>query len=163
MRPVSGIDLDRYTRQLIDRFSNPELADTVARLCTNTLKLIPTFLLPVIRSQLAAGGPIARATAVITCWARYAEGTDEAGGQITIVDERAAQLHAAASRQREEPLAFLQDNRDIFRELVDDRASPSYSGGYSAPSTSTAFALRCLNSTGNEVPQSHERRGSTCS
>lgn len=121
LRPVPGIDLDRYSHQLVDRFSNPEIADTIARLCTNTSELIPTFLLPVLRAQLAAGGPIARATAVIACWARYAEGIDEAGHPITVVDDRAARLHAAARRQHEKPLAFLQDNRDIFRELVDDR------------------------------------------
>jgi mannitol-1-phosphate/altronate dehydrogenase len=54
LKPVPGIDLHQYARQLIERFCNPEVRDTVARLCANTSDLIPKFLLPVIRYQLAA-------------------------------------------------------------------------------------------------------------
>ena len=44
-----------------------------------------------IRAQLAVGGPVVRSTAVIASWARYAEGTDEAGEKlIDIDDDRAA-------------------------------------------------------------------------
>ena len=121
LRPVPGMDLDAYAHELIERFSNPEVGDTAARLCANTSDRIPKFLLPVIRAQLAADGPIVRSTAVIASWARYAEGVDEAGEVIDIDDDRAAQLRAGAARQRERPLAFLEDNRPIFGELVDDR------------------------------------------
>src|SRR4029077_7492802 len=79
LRPVPGIDVHRYARQLIERFSNPEARDTVARLCANTSDLIPKFLLPVIRHQLAAGGPVTRSAAVVASWARYAEGIDGNG------------------------------------------------------------------------------------
>ena len=121
LEPVPGMDLENYSHELIERFSNPQVRDTVARLCANTSDRIPKFLLPVVRAQLAAGGPIVRSTAVIASWARYAEGTDEAGEVIDIDDARARQLHAAAARQRRHPLAFLEDNRDVFGELVDDR------------------------------------------
>ena len=51
---VPGIDLHEYVEELIERFSNPEVADTLERLCANTSDLIPKFILPVIREQLAA-------------------------------------------------------------------------------------------------------------
>ena len=121
LRPVPGMDLDGYASELIERFSNPEVRDTVARLCAHTSDRIPKFLLPVIRAQLAAGGPVVRSTAVIASWARYAEGTDDAGQAIDIVDDRAPELRAAAARQQDQPLAFLEDNRAIFGELADDR------------------------------------------
>ena len=57
LQPVPGVDLPGYAHQLIERFSNPEVRDTVARLCANASDCIPKFLLPVIRQQLAAGGP----------------------------------------------------------------------------------------------------------
>ena len=57
LRPVPGVDLLGYANQLIERFSNPEVRDTVARLCANASDCIPKFLLPVIRQQLAAGRP----------------------------------------------------------------------------------------------------------
>ena len=96
LRPVPGIDLHQYARQLIERFSNPEVRDTVARLCANTSDCIPKFLLPVIRQQLAAGGPFTRSAAVVASWARYAEGADENGEPHEIDDVLAPQLQAAA-------------------------------------------------------------------
>ena len=92
----------------------------MARLCANTSDLIPKFLLPVIRHQLAAGGPFTRSAAVVASWARYAEGTDENGETYEIDDVLAPQLQAAARRQREHPAAFLEDNRAIFGDLADD-------------------------------------------
>jgi mannitol 2-dehydrogenase len=120
LRPVPGVDLVRYSSQLIERFSNPEVGDTVARLCANSSDLIPKFLLPVIRQQLAAGGPVTRSAAVVACWARYAEGTDENGETHELDDVLAPQLRAAALRQRRHPAAFLEDNRAVFGDLAED-------------------------------------------
>src|SRR6187549_3490440 len=113
LEPVPGIDLDEYKHQLIDRFSNAQVKDTVARLCAESSDRIPKWLLPVIRHNLASGGEIDRATAVVASWARYAEGTDEQGRPIEVVDRLAARLTAAAQRQHDEPLAFLAD-REVF-------------------------------------------------
>ena len=133
LRPVPGIDLSQYARQLIERFSNPEVRDTVARLCANTSDLIPKFLLPVIRHQLAAGGPVTRSAAVVASWARYAEGTDENGETYELDDVLAPQLQAAAARQRGHRTAFLEDNRAVFGELADD---PRFTQVFSAILTS---------------------------
>jgi mannitol 2-dehydrogenase len=120
LRPVPGVDLHHYTNQLIERFSNSEVRDTVARLCANASDLIPKFLLPVIRQQLATGGPVTRSAAVVASWARYAEGIDENGKTHDLDDALAPQLQAAARRQRRHPAAFVEDNRAIFGELADD-------------------------------------------
>ncbi|BEP14138.1 mannitol dehydrogenase family protein [Acidothermaceae bacterium B102] len=120
LRPVPGIDLHAYVAELIERFSNAEVADTLQRLCANTSDLIPKFLLPVIRAQLTTGGPITRSVAVVASWARYAEGKDEAGEPYQLDDVRGPALHAAAARQADDPLAFLTDNRALFGDLVDD-------------------------------------------
>jgi mannitol 2-dehydrogenase len=120
LRPVPGVDLPGYASQLIERFSNPEVRDTVARLCANASDCIPKFLLPVIREQLAAGGPIARSVAVVASWARDAEGTDESGEPHELDDDLAPQLQAAARRQRADVTAFLDGNRPVFGELADN-------------------------------------------
>ena len=129
LRPVPGVDLVHYANQLIERFSNPEVRDTVARLCANASDLIPKFLLPVIRQQLATGGPITRSAAVVASWARYAEGTDENGEPYEMDDDLAPQLQAAARRQRGHPTAFLSGNRAVFGELADD---PRFTRVYSS-------------------------------
>jgi mannitol 2-dehydrogenase len=119
LEPVPGIDLDSYKHELIDRFSNAQVKDTVARLCAESSDRIPKWVLPVIRFNLDSGGEILRATAVVASWARYAEGVDERGEPIEVVDRLKDTLVAAARRQAEEPLAFIA-NRELFGDLVDN-------------------------------------------
>ncbi|HEV8174162.1 MAG TPA: mannitol dehydrogenase family protein, partial [Actinoplanes sp.] len=75
--------------------------------------------LPVIRHNLETGGEILRSTAVVASWARYAEGVDEQGRPIEVVDQLRDVLMAAARRQRDDPLAFIR-NRDVFGGLIDN-------------------------------------------
>jgi mannitol 2-dehydrogenase len=117
--PVPGIDLTAYEDELISRFSNPHVRDTVARLCAESSDRIPKWLLPVIRDNLASGGEIRRSAAVVASWARYAEGVDEQGHPIEVVDQKKEALMSAGRRQREDPLAFVRD-RDLFGDLADD-------------------------------------------
>jgi mannitol 2-dehydrogenase len=126
--PVPGVDLDAYKHTLIERFANPEVRDTLARICAGSSDRIPKWLLPVVRQQLATGGEIHRAALVVASWARYAEGTDEQGEPIQVVDRLRDPLMAAAGRQREDPTAFLQD-RDLFGDLADD---PRFVAAYTA-------------------------------
>ncbi len=116
--PVPGVDLTEYKHTLIERFSNPQVRDTIARLCAESSDRIPKWLLPVVRQQLATGGEIRRSAAVVASWARYAEGVDEAGQPIEVVDRLRDSLMTLARRQREDPLAFIA-NRDLFGDLAD--------------------------------------------
>jgi mannitol 2-dehydrogenase len=116
---VPGIDLDEYKHQLIDRFSNAQVKDTVARLCAESSDRIPKWVLPVIRHNLETGGDILRATAVVASWARYAEGVDEEGQPIEVVDRLKDVLVPAARQQKENPLTFIA-NRELFGDLIDN-------------------------------------------
>ncbi len=120
LAPVPGVDLDGYKYTLIERFSNPQVRDTIARLCAESSDRIPKWLLPVVRRQLAAGGEIRRSAAVVASWARYAEGVDEQGEPIEVVDRLRDSLMPLARRQREDPDAFIA-NRDIFGDLADNK------------------------------------------
>ncbi|MCO8269863.1 mannitol dehydrogenase family protein [Actinoplanes sp. TRM 88003] len=119
LEPVPGINLDEYQHQLIERFSNAQVKDTVARLCAESSDRIPKWLLPVIRHNLDSGGEIKLATAVVASWARYDEGTDEQGAPIEIVDRLRDELNAIALTQRDNPTAFIQ-NRELFGDLADN-------------------------------------------
>lgn len=57
--------------------------------------------------------------AIVASWARYAEGLDEQGNPIKVVDHMADRLQETAQGNREDILAFLRD-REVFRDLVDD-------------------------------------------
>ena len=117
--PVPGIDLDAYRRELVARFSNDQVKDTVARLCAESSDRIPTWLLPVVRENLVAGRSVRLSAAIVASWARYAEGVDEQGAPIEVVDRLREPLMRAAAQHDADPLAFLRD-RSLFGDLVDD-------------------------------------------
>jgi mannitol 2-dehydrogenase len=119
LQPVPGIDLDTYKHTLIERFSNEYVRDTLARLCAESSDRIPKWLLPVVRINLENGGEIKRSAAIVASWARYAEGTDEQGNRIEVVDRLKDTLMAAAARQQQEPLSFI-SNREVFGDLIDN-------------------------------------------
>ncbi|MEJ5866929.1 mannitol dehydrogenase family protein [Pseudokineococcus sp. 5B2Z-1] len=122
LEPVPGVDLDDYKPGLVDRFANPEVRDTLARLCADSSNRIPTWLLPVVRENLAAGRSVDHAALVVASWARYAEGVDEDGQPIEVVDADAEGRTAAARAQTEgDDLAFLRD-ADLFGDLAEQEA-----------------------------------------
>jgi mannitol 2-dehydrogenase len=106
--PVPGIDLQEFSRTLIERFANPGVRDTVARLCAFSSDRIPKWLIPVICDNLASDGSVRLAAAVVASWARYAEGTDEWGQPYEVVDQLADSLIPIARSQRENPTAFIE-------------------------------------------------------
>lgn len=107
---VPGVDLAAYRTSLLARFSNPLVADTIARMCLQTSTTIPNFLLPIIRDQLATGGPITLAATTVAAWAEYA--TENGGHQI--VDRRREALVARARDAA--PSAFIEDT-ELFGDL----------------------------------------------
>jgi mannitol 2-dehydrogenase len=113
---VPGVDLDEYIATLLLRFANPAVHDTLARLCAATSDRIPKFVLPAIRQNLAAGRPVNLGATVIASWARYAEGVDEAGQPIEVVDPLRDVLMDRARRQHADPLSFVADEQ-LFGDL----------------------------------------------
>ena len=138
LAPVPGIDLDAYKLQLIERFSNEAVRDTVARLCAESSDRIPKWLLPVIRENLAADRDVRLSAAVVASWARYAEGVDEQGEPITVVDRLADSLTQIAAQQREDPFAFVK-NQELFGDLA---TQPAFTEPYLS-------ALESLHSNGS--------------
>ncbi len=137
LAPVPGVDLDAYRRDLVERFANPAVADTLARLATDASDRIPTFLLPVVHERLAQGSVTPLAALVVAAWARYAEGVDEHGAVIDVVDRRRDAVTARAARNHEEPLAFLRDE-SLFGGLAQN---PVFTSHYTV-------ALRSLHAHG---------------
>ena len=117
---VPGVDLGAYREELVARFANPEVRDTLARLCAESSDRIPKWLVPVITADLAAGRSVDRSALVVAAWARYAEGTDEDGQAIDIVDHRKQDVMRAAA-DTSDPLAFVRD-KTLFGDLAEQEA-----------------------------------------
>ena len=114
---MPGVDLAKYKDQLIERFSNPQVLDTVARLAAESSDRIPKWLVPVIREQIAKGGQVKLSAAIVASWARYDEGIDEVGQPINVVDPLKDELMAIAKTQRQNPKAFI-ENKKLFGDLA---------------------------------------------
>jgi len=118
---VPGMDLDAYKDELMARFANTSIKDTLARLAAESSDRIPTWLVPVIQENLAAGRDVSASAAIIASWARYAEGIGENGETFEIVDRLRDRVMAAAAKHDEDPLAFLRDE-ELFGNLVEQEA-----------------------------------------
>lgn len=118
LRPVPGFDLPLYRRDVVRRFANPQIPDTLARICTDGSDRIPAFLLPVVRDNLRAGGEVAAAALVVAGWAQYCATVEE------LPDRNADALRAAALDA--DDLAFVRQAA-FFGDLAgDERFSAAF-------------------------------------
>ena len=114
--PVPGIDLAEYVDTLFERFTNASIADTLERLAFFGPSGMPKFVLPTVRDNLAAGGPIRLGAALCAAWSLGVLGTDENGERIPRVDD----LRPLAERQEAgDETAFIADE-EIFGDLAEN-------------------------------------------
>jgi fructuronate reductase/mannitol 2-dehydrogenase len=117
----AGIDLDGYQRSLLQRFADPAIGDSLERLCRRGSSKVPLYLLPSLRSALAAGRPTALLTLAVAGWCRYLQGVDLHGRELVVQDERADELRALARAGGSDPRPLLA-LRPVFGDLGDDPA-----------------------------------------
>jgi mannitol 2-dehydrogenase len=116
--PVRGVDLSAYYRLVARRFSNPDVGDTIPRLCQDGSNRQPKFILPSTRDRLKAGADVTGLALESALWCRYCAGTTDAGAPITVDDANAGRLMPAARAAKDDPAAFLA-LRDIFGDLAE--------------------------------------------
>ena len=115
---IEGIDLESYKDSLIERFANPNIKDSVSRICMESSAKLPKFLIPTIHENLATGGSIKFATLVIAAWCYYNDkGMDRHGHPIQIIDAMGTELHQAAKQTKTDPLAFIRQE-SLFGNLI---------------------------------------------
>jgi mannitol 2-dehydrogenase len=107
---LPGIDLADYRATIVERFSNPQIQDALARLSTPSSTMLSTYVLPVLRDLLDAGRPAPMCVAVIACWARFLEGATDDGTPLDIVDDRIEDLRHRASRHDDDILSLVRGN-----------------------------------------------------
>jgi mannitol 2-dehydrogenase len=118
---VEGINLDDYKDSLIYRFSNPNIKDSLARICLESSAKLPKFLISTIHENLAAGGSIAFATLVIAAWCYYSDkGCSRHGDALDIVDAMKEELHQAAAGTEADVLSFLR-LESLFGDLIENK------------------------------------------
>lgn len=115
---VEGIDLEKYKDSLEERFSNPNIKDSVSRICAESSAKLPKFLVPTLQENLAKGGSIEYATLILAAWCYYSDkGINENKEPIEITDEMKNELHQAAKETQKDSLSFLKQS-EIFGDLI---------------------------------------------
>jgi mannitol 2-dehydrogenase len=105
--PVPGTDLGAYYTLIRERFSNPEVADTVQRLCLDGSNRQPKFIVPSLRDALAAGGRIDGLALASALWCRYCFGTTDSGAVTPPNDPNWDRLTALAQAAKADPMLWL--------------------------------------------------------
>lgn len=117
---IEGMDLTEYKNNLEMRFSNPNIKDSVSRICSESSAKLPKFLIPTLRENLKNGGSIKHATFILATWCYYSDkGIDNKNQQIEIIDDRKVELHQLAKKNEQDKLSFLRIP-DIFGDLIDN-------------------------------------------
>ncbi|MEC7691758.1 MAG: mannitol dehydrogenase family protein [Pseudomonadota bacterium] len=116
LNPVPGTDFNDYLDLIESRFANPEIGDTVARLCTDPSNRLPKFILPITQANVDSEGSITGTSLVIALWCRYCAYTADAANNTVLNDEQASRLQKLALEAKNMPEAFLGMD-DVFGPL----------------------------------------------
>jgi mannitol-1-phosphate/altronate dehydrogenase len=106
---------------ILERFANPKIGDTIARLCFDGSNRQPKFVLPSTRDRLQAGASVTGLALESALWCRYWGGLSEGGKDMQPEDSQANRLRTLAERSKNEPLAFL-ELQDVFGDLSESKA-----------------------------------------
>ena len=137
---VSGYTPDAYLELILQRFSNPEIADTTRRVAFDGSSRQPGFLLPSVRDSLSTGRSVEGLALVSALWARYCAGKREDGSDIAANDPEWQDLNKMALAAAAEPARWLHlahvygdlgDNPD-FSEPFKSQLKRIYSDGVEA-------------------------------
>ncbi|NVJ94668.1 MAG: mannitol dehydrogenase family protein [Marivivens sp.] len=117
LTPIEGVDYQAYREKIIERFSNPEVGDTIPRLCLDGSNRQPKFILPTLRDALATGADVSGLALEVALWCRYCARVDEAGNEIAPNDDNHVVLKSLADEAKGRPVAFL-ENTAVFGDLA---------------------------------------------
>ncbi len=116
--PVPGVDLDAYKTQLVERFGNVRIKDTVDRVNADAPI---NLLLDPIRDRLRDHASTDLLALALAAWMRRAAGMDEAGQPIRVAHPLAALLRERALAGGADPRPLLAITQ-IFGDLGQHRA-----------------------------------------
>jgi len=115
---VQGIDLKEYKDSLEERFANPNIKDSVSRICSESSAKLPKFLIATLQENLVVGRSIEFVTLVIAAWCYYSDKqSDRNGRSLKIIDVMSKELHEAASKTAMDPMAFIKQE-SLFGDLA---------------------------------------------
>jgi len=103
------------------RFANPNIKDSVSRICSESAAKLPKFLIPTLQENLAQGGSIKYATFLLAAWCYYSDkGVNEKNEPLDIIDTQKEILQQAAKPTTDHSLSFVQ-LKEVFGTLAQNQ------------------------------------------
>ncbi|MGQ1786382.1 mannitol dehydrogenase family protein [Saccharicrinis sp. GN24d3] len=112
-------DFTNYKQNVITRFQNPHIKDSLTRICKESSAKVPLFILPTIKDQLKNKRNITRGAFIIAAWCKYNDGVDENGNSYEISDALSDILIRTAALSHQSPIRFL-EIKPVFKELINE-------------------------------------------
>ncbi len=126
---VPGASPEDYLDLIMGRFSNPEIADTTARLCLDGSNRQPKFIVPSLRDTLAAGANADGLLLLSAFWCRYCAGQTDSGAEIPPNDPDWDALQTCARAAKADPAKWL-GMTQIYGDLGQDPAVAARFGAH---------------------------------
>jgi len=124
---IEGIEMDKYKDSLEERFANPNIKDSVSRICSESAAKLPKFLIPTLKENLKNGGSIRYATFLLAAWCYYSDKEkDEQNEPLEIIDTQKESLNRAAKQTKNDWTAFLRQPEIFGRLHENTRFSTAY-------------------------------------
>ena len=120
LKPVAGIDLAAYKAKIVERFQNPNVRDTLARLAVDGSDRVSKFVMPVTQDRLSRNEDVWLSTAIIASFARYLDGVSESGKSIAIVDRMSDRL-ASFAKNLQQNVGSIANEEEVFGDLVNNQ------------------------------------------
>lgn len=108
VKPIGDIQPSAYLDLIDKRFSNKAILDTTRRLGFDGSSRQPKFIVSSIAEGLKASTPVSGLALVSASWARYCEGSTDAGGRTAPNDPLWDELQNRAVAARQNPSAWLE-------------------------------------------------------
>jgi mannitol 2-dehydrogenase len=119
---LDGIDLDQYKNTLIERFSNPNIKDSLARICSESSAKLPKFIIATVRENLASGRDCSLAALVLATWCVYSDKQEnQAQEPLDIHDVMHNELAEYAQKTHADKFSFLKLT-SLFDDLLEHSA-----------------------------------------
>ena len=115
--PVPAVDLEAYKTQLLERFTNSKIKDTVERV-NNDAPI--NLLIDPIRDRRKTAASVDLLALALAAWMRRVRGEDELGQPIHVKHPLATQLRSRAIEGGADPRPLLAITA-LFGELADDQ------------------------------------------
>ena len=114
----SPVDLPKYRDVVLDRFSNPAIADTNQRVAADGFAKIPGFILPTIRERLARGESIASVARLPALFLTFLQRWHQGRLPFQYQDQAMVPERAHAICDAADPLAEFVADASLWGELA---------------------------------------------